>query len=574
MRRTLLCALLLAAAAASDEILLESGGRIAGEVVKVTDREVTVRLPNGTMKIPRAKVKEIVREDRRDYLRREAGRAASPRAAAEMYERAFALSPDDENRCDLAKALLARSAELLGLFRLDETGAALARLREVAPEAPSHDLAERLAAERANGREAKTEVLRALHDGRFDEALVHIEEWRLRAPDGDETVHGALVAAHLGAARADEARGSMRPALDHFRMAGAETDLARLAPIAVLEAMHGGDLERAARLLEPLANYRDPAVPRFLAAVLAHLKGEVKEAVQAYADAARLAKRGGAGEGCLTYEDVRAYATATLKQAIARPPQEGQKKWRETFLSPLERDGSTPEFTVYAASADVARDAAQQAVAIYERIAADLFGASPAGPRAEVVLHPTREAYVAADPTPSGSPLAGLALGREPTAGVCYDTLDEQGATLIRVEVDAGQPRWLTDTLPHELVHLAQRRGWKTFRKGHWLDEGLATLYESQEAQDARLGLWRQIRDESIPLPELLALRSTPPDRALLFYLEAHAFARYLRGLGGPDEWRRFLDAFGESDFEAAVRSAYGVESLSDLERAFRAWRG
>ncbi len=567
------CALLLVVAASADEIVLSSGGRVAGEIVAEDDRQVTVRLPNGTMAIPRSKIAEIVREDRRDYLRREAKSAASTRAAVQLLERAFALSPDEENRRDLAKALLARAAELLQLFRLDETEAALARLREVAPEAPSDDPSARLAAERANEREAKAQSLRALREDRFDEALVHIEEWRLRAPDGDEAVHGTLLAAHLGAARAAESRGALRPALDHYRMAEASADLDRLAPISVLEAMHGGDLERAARMLEPLARYGDPAVPRFLAAVLAHLRGEVADAVAAYAEAARLAEGEGA-EGCLSYDEVRAYAAATLKQAIARPPQEGQKRWRETFLAPLSCDRSCAEFLVYAASEALAGDAAEKAAEIYERIVSDLFGAPPEGPPAEVVLHPTREAYVAADPTPEGSPLSGLALGREPTAGVCYDTLDEEGAMLVRIEVDAGQSRWLTDTLPHELVHLAQRRGWRTFRKGHWLDEGLATLYESQEAQDSRLTLWRQVKEESIPLPELLSLRSTPPDRALLFYLEAHAFCRYLRGLGGPEQWRRFLDAFGDADFLTAVRTTYGVESAADLERAFRAWRG
>jgi hypothetical protein len=120
---------------------------------------------------------------------------------------------------------------------------------------------------------------------------------------------------------------------------------------------------------------------------------------------------------------------------------------------------------------------------------------------------------------------------------------------------------------------MAQRRGWRTFRRGHWLDEGLATLYESDEAQDSRLALWRQVRDEAIPLPELLSLRSTPPNRALLFYLEAHALCRYLRGLGGPEDWRRFLDAFADAEFESALRAVYGVESVTDLERAFRAWR-
>lgn len=571
MRRTLLCALLLAAAARPDEILLEGGGRISGEVVEETERELTILLPNGTMRLPRAKVREIVREDRRSYLRREAKAAASARAAVRMYERAFALSHDEETRDDLARALLAHAAEELQLFRLDAAEAALARLRELAPGAPSDDLAKRLAAERTLEFTAKAATLGALREGRFDEALVRIEEWRLRAPDGDEDVREALAGAHLGAARAAESRGALRQALDHYRMARAERDLTRLAPIAVLEAMHGGDLDGAARLLGPLATYGDPAVPRFLEAVLAHLRGEVQQAVQAYADAARLARGGGAGEGCIPYDAIRAYAIATLKQAIARPPQEGQKRWRETFLSPLEREDADG-FAVYAASGDVAREAAAAAAEIYARIEGDL--GVGAGARGEVVLHPTREAYVAADPTPEGSPLAALALGREPTAGVCYETLDEEGKALIRIEVDAGQPRWLSDTLPHELVHMAQRRGWRTFRRGHWLDEGVATLYESQEAQDSRLALWRQVGDESIPLPELLALRSTPPDRPLLFYLEAHALCRYLRGLGGPEEWRRFLDAFADAEFEAALRTVYGVESVADLERAFRAWRG
>lgn len=571
MRKALLCALLLSVPARPDEVVLEGGGRISGEVVEETERELTILLPNGTMRIARAKVREIVREDRRSYLRREAKGAASARAAVRMYERAFALSPDEETRRDLATALRAHAAEELQLFRLDGAEAALARLREVAPGAPSDDLAKRLAAERTAEFTARAATLHAIREGRFVEALVHVEEWRLRAPDGDEAVREALARAHSGAARAAEERGALRQALDHYRMARAEKDLARLAPIAVLEAMHGGDLDGAARLLGALATYGDPAVPRFLEAVLAHLKGEVQQAFQAYADAARLARGGGAGEGCIPFDVVRAYATATLKQAIARPPQEGQKRWRETFLSPLEREDAG-EFLVYAASGEVAREAAARAAAIYARIEEDL-GVGP-GARGEVVLHPTREAYVAADPTPEGSPLAALALGREPTAGVCYETLDEEGKALIRIEVDAGQQRWLADTLPHELVHMAQRRGWPTFRRGHWLDEGIATLYESEEAQDSRLALWRQVKDEAIPLPELLALRSTPPDRPLLFYLEAHALCRYLRGLGGEEEWRRFLDAFAAAEFESALRAAYGVESVADLERAMRAWRG
>jgi tetratricopeptide (TPR) repeat protein len=569
-----LLVLLPAVRGRADEILLEGGGRLSGEVVEESSGEVTLLLPNGKMRVPRARIKEIVREDRRTYLRREAAEATSKRAAVRLYERALEVSGDDDTRHDLANALYALAEEQLDLYRLDDAEATLGRLRQVAPGAPTDHPAERLEKERASEREERSLAKKAIAEGRFDAALIHIEAWRLRARDDDPEVRTALDAAHLGAGRADEAHGSLRLALDHYRMARSEADVARLAPIAVLEAMHGGDLDAAARMLGPLGTYPDPGVPRFLEAVLAHLRGDVKEAVAAYADAARLAKEGGPGEGYIPYEAVRVYATATLAQAIARPPQEGQKKWRETFLDPLVRDDGSTDFTVYAATAEAAHEASEKGAEIYERIALDLFGTSPDGPRAEVVCHPTREAYVAADPTPEGSPLAAVALGREPTAGVCYDTLDDDGKPLIRVEVDAGEPHWLEDTLPHELVHLAQRRGWKTFRKGHWLDEGLATLYESQDSQDSRLALWRQVEDKSIPLPELLALKSTPPDRALLFYVEAHALCRYLKGLGGDDEWHRFLDAFGDTDFETAIRTVYGIESVADLERSFRAWRG
>ncbi|MCK6458856.1 MAG: hypothetical protein L6Q95_03065, partial [Planctomycetes bacterium] len=165
MRRTLLCALLLAAAARPDEILLEGGGRISGEVVEETERELTILLPNGTMRLPRAKVREIVREDRRSYLRREAKAAASARAAVRMYERAFALSHDEETRDDLARALLAHAAEELQLFRLDAAEAALARLRELAPGAPSAAPANRLAAARTREFPAMAATLGALREG-------------------------------------------------------------------------------------------------------------------------------------------------------------------------------------------------------------------------------------------------------------------------------------------------------------------------------------------------------------------------------------------------------------------------
>ena len=56
----------------------------------------------------------------------------------------------------------------------------------------------------------------------------------------------------------------------------------------------------------------------------------------------------------------------------------------------------------------------------------------------------------------------------------------------MRVEVYSGQSGLLVDTIPHEVVHVLQRRGFVGFRAGHWLDEGLATTYESEGSRDRR----------------------------------------------------------------------------------------
>ena len=185
-------------------------------------------------------------------------------------------------------------------------------------------------------------------------------------------------------------------------------------------------------------------------------------------------------------------------------------------------------------------------------------------------MHPTRAAYLAADPTPPGSPLAGVTVPRSKTGGVCYRTLDERGRPLVRIETYASE-HLETDTLPHEMVHVVQNRGFKAFRRGHWLDEGLAMLYESKQGRANRVALWRQLSRNPIPLPELLLLKSTPPDRVLTFYSEAYVFTRFLRSLGDDDDWRRFLDAFGGLSFEAAVREVYEVEDVAALERLWLA---
>jgi tetratricopeptide (TPR) repeat protein len=574
--RTLLGLLLLVLPVTGDVVVFESGGRLDCQVIEEAADTVTVQLPNGTMVLPRSRIVEIVREAPGLYLRREGQRSlrgGSTRDAVALLERAHATDP--AARPDLVGALAARATELVGEFRHAAARAALARLAELEP---GHSSLARLDARirQAEGLAAALyeRARKALDIRAYADALVLLEAWRVRRPLDDPQVKAEMAAAHLGAGRQAAEEGRLRRALDHYRAAvgygarrEADEPLYLLRPIAVLEALKQGDTGRAGRLLDGIeTTYPQPAVPVFLAAVRHHVQGEVEEAVAAYARAARLAEDGhGAARG-LTYDLVRKHAAATLRAAIARPPQEGVARWRELFLKPLTRDDGARYFTVYAASADRARELAELADRLYDRIAGDVLGGIPEAGKAEIVVHPTRAAYLAADPTPAGSPLASVTIPRSRTAGVCYRTLDEKQRPLVRVEMYATE-RVDEDTLPHEMVHVVQFRGFPAFRRGHWLDEGMAMLYESETGQSNRVALWRQLSKNPIPLPELLLLKSTPPDRVLTFYSEAYVFTRFLRGLGDDDAWRRFLAAFGGVSFEAAVQQAYGIENTAALER-------
>ena len=54
---------LLARPVAADEIVLQSGGRLEGEIVEITDERVVLKIPHGQIILERRQVAEIRRED-------------------------------------------------------------------------------------------------------------------------------------------------------------------------------------------------------------------------------------------------------------------------------------------------------------------------------------------------------------------------------------------------------------------------------------------------------------------------------------------------------------------------------
>ena len=579
-RLLIICGLL--SVAWGDEIVLKSGGRLSCEIIEETPESLHIRLPHGTMRIPRRRIAEIVRETAVEYLRREAARslrAGATETAVELYAKALGHDGKDATtRRAYVEALIAHARELRDGFRLVKSYAVAKQVLALDPEnAAARELMKTLERDEADAVRLHNKAVEALRKGDVNRALLWFEAWRLRRPVGDEFARERLATAHLAAGKADLARGAYPQALSHFRTASSfgarkETEeiLFVLGPIAVLEALSEGETDEALRAIGQMAGrYPDPAVPVYLRGVAFHVTGRVQEAVEAYAEAARIAQSGGKVENGMPYEVVRKYTTAMLRSAVARPPQEGTKRWREIFLAPLRRSDASTHFVVYAATEKQAEKFGSRADALYEAIATELLDAVPNAAKAELIVHPTREAYVAADPIPPNSPLSAIMVPRASTAGVTYSSLDEQGKTIVRIEVYADATL-INDTLPHEIAHVVQRRGLNVHRKGHWLDEGIAMIFESERGRNKRIMGLRGT--QLFPLAELVTFRSTPTNRGAHFYAQAYALTEFVRGLGSQKDWRGFLAAYASADFEAAINGIYRIATVDDLERDFLRW--
>jgi len=575
VRRPFLLVLAFAATSYADRIVLVSGAALSGEVVEETAAEVTIRMARGSMKIARARIGAIEREEAGTYRKREAAeslRAGLAARAVQLLEEALRGDPaDTEAKTALIGALRARAKECGDAAQFADARAALGRLLELVPDdAAAHDALDTVVREEEGGARAVAAASAAAEDANFDFALATLHAWRRRSRAEDSRVREALGDVHASAGAHALAEGEHRAALDHFRAAAAYGErrrsgegVAALRPIAALEAIAEGDLEGARRFVDAMESYPDRAVPVFLRALVAQASGRIEDAVRDYAEASRLAESGGASGAVVAFDEVRRRAAASLRAAIAVPGDDGARRFRETFLDPLRRSDDAEFFVVYAPTDAAAKEAGAAADAAYRRAAQELLGGVPAAPKAELVIHADRAVYLAADPRPE----PGIVSSREGTCGVTYDTWTAPASPVTRIEAYAGDGGLLADTIPHEAAHVVQRRGLPAFRRGHWLDEGLATTFESERSRSARRA--RFARSVPAPLPEFVAMQSTPPEAGVEFYDQAHALVEHLRARGDDEEWRRFLSMFATRPFAECLAEVYAAGSVDAFERAF-----
>jgi hypothetical protein len=144
--------------------------------------------------------------------------------------------------------------------------------------------------------------------------------------------------------------------------------------------------------------------------------------------------------------------------------------------------------------------------------------------------------------------------------------------TARRIELRADHPDMAMVTLPHEITHVVLADIFPDGSLPRWADEGMAVLSEPRAQVDRYLKTMIRLRNERklIPLNRILD-RTEYPDAATVtvFYVESVSVVEFMVNQKGTAEFVQFLkDA--RSGFEPALQQHYGLQSISQLEEAWR----
>ena len=189
-------------------------------------------------------------------------------------------------------------------------------------------------------------------------------------------------------------------------------------------------------------------------------------------------------------------------------------------------------------------------------------------PRCDVVVHPTVAAY-----------RQYLGPGSERTSGCSTISLGRAGTPLAgkvvqrRIDLRADAEGWVTESLPHEITHVALADRFSQNRIPSWADEGIAMLAESPEKLQRRLeetrGHWRS--GTQLGPRELVGIKnSPPPSKWGVYYGESLLLTGFLLERGSPADFLQFVEKGERQGYLAALRVVYGIDSWSALEEPWR----
>ena len=143
------------------------------------------------------------------------------------------------------------------------------------------------------------------------------------------------------------------------------------------------------------------------------------------------------------------------------------------------------------------------------------------------------------------------------------------------MSVQGSLERILDSVLPHEITHTI----WASILRKQvprWIDEGAATSVE-HESEKSRyrkmlLEFLRQDVRRGLPFNKMVALTEYPDDWKP-FYSQSYSTVEYLIALGGHQKLLQYtMDATQNGDWNAPLRTHYGIDNLGVLQTSWIDW--
>jgi hypothetical protein len=138
------------------------------------------------------------------------------------------------------------------------------------------------------------------------------------------------------------------------------------------------------------------------------------------------------------------------------------------------------------------------------------------------------------------------------------------------MHIEGTQDRLLASVLPHEITHTVFAHYFRT-PVPRWADEGGSVLSEDEQERSHHDRLVRQILNtpgRAIPLRRLFTLTQYPRD-VMVLYAEGYSVTNFLVGRSSRPAFLAFLAQGMRGDWDGAVRTHYGFNSVEELERAW-----
>ncbi len=528
-------AVFLAFDAAADTLVLRNGNRMEGQVVEENPRVVRLKLPYGTIYIPRKQIEEIVRTDVVSDLLLQGAQLLHHEQfeqALAQFEQAAARAPQHENvRGALQNAFLVYGAFLQRLKRHDEALALFARAQATGNDCPKARRAiEEINAVKATFMPLRMQAEAACAAGDLDQGLALYRTLADLFPDRSNEVEGPL--AHAEAQLGDRALGAQdfSRAASHYEAAlTSDPDAfaslvnrytyaqARVAQQLLAEGKHA---ESETVLARALGFCPQSDALHFLMGHTLEALGRLQEAVPHY-------KR--------ICPDPNAPFDPEKALAVHGRWAAGEERGEAAAPPALDEDAHTiasEHFVVACADRPLGAQVSE-ALELHFRALAPQFGVDAFAVRCTVKVHSTKERYLEATKIAEWAP--------------AHTWWKSQLGRLLGQEISTYRdcPQLLSSVLRHELTHLLLAAALDyPHAMPLWASEGVAVMSEPgfKHAYYRRHLLRAAQQRRLFPIDELLALRTYPPkERIDVFYAQSHSLVQYLVARASLERFIAFL---------------------------------